>query len=331
MGFSANGVHAFHAYRAGDDPALDHRPAGASTVFASRPRPCRGGRRRGAAGRCAGMWRGPPRNLRAEPRHRTRAEAKRFGERHLHRREGGREQLGLLDRDRITLGLTRLRVHERDSILCGRAGADDFRPRMAEQGGFCVFLMCFSPLRMADRPDSRAREGPRARSGYQRAGAAQRGLWVLRSARASCFHTRLGLSRLWRRADRGPVRALAVAASDPARCRRFHRRVRSGASTAERGGSCCRSLLARRTEAVGTALEGVAASVSGLCRGAGTRSSGAPRLRLERARIRRDARRRAIGAEVHTALMQTPRLRARAPERRRGASICASRARNDIG
>ncbi|ROU04092.1 cation:proton antiporter [Histidinibacterium lentulum] len=240
----------------------------------------------------------------------VRAEAKRFGERLDAAVKAAEDSVDILDRDRITLGLIALAGHERDAILA-RVRERTISARMAEQ-----------VLSDADRLIEGARS--QGRSGYQR--AARRSVAYGSAFRAALLlHTRLGLSRPLARltADRFELllsqRLILRDVEDfiDGRIRRIHGR---------RVAELLQELLARRTEAVATALEGLRLQYPGYAEELERRFIRRTALRLEEreySAMREDG---LIGAEVHTALIQTLDARRAAAERRPRLDIALRRA-----
>lgn len=230
----------------------------------------------------------------------VRAEAKRFGARLEAAVRAAEEGADILDRDRITLGLIALAAHEREKILA-RVRERTLSARLAER-----------LLPDAERLIEGARAG--GRSGYQRAarrsagyGAAYRvALWLnnrLGLSRPLAILTADRLERLL--AQRLILRDLGDFIDD--RLRRVHGR---------RVAELLHELLARRIEAVETALEGLSLQYPGYAEELERRLIRRTALRLEEreyAAMRDDG---LIGAEVYTALM-IDLARRRAEEERR--------------
>lgn len=230
----------------------------------------------------------------------VRSEAKRFGERLERVVKSAEDSADILDRDRITLGLIALAGHERDTILA-RMRERTISARMAEQ-----------VLTDADRLIEAARTG--GRSGYQR--AARRSVAYGRAFRgAVLLHNRFRLS--------GPLVDLTadrfelllsqrlilrdLGAFIDGRIRRIHGR---------RVGDLLHELLERRAETVETALQGLRLQYPGYAEELERRFIRRTALRLEEreyAALREDG---LIGAEVHTALMQSLGVRRAAAEDR---------------
>ncbi len=230
----------------------------------------------------------------------VRTEAKAFGERLDAAVTSAEESEDILDRDRITLGLIALAGFERDTIL-ERVRERTISARMAEQ-----------VLSDADRLIESTRAG--GRSGYRR--AARRSVAYGTAFRAAVIlHGRLGLSAPLARmtADRFE-RLLSqrlilrdLDAFIDSRIRRIHGR---------RVADLLHELLARRTESVETALEGLRLQYPGYAEELERRFIRRTALRLEEREytaIREDG---LIGAEVHTTLMQGLTARRAAAEAR---------------
>jgi len=223
----------------------------------------------------------------------VRSEAKRFGERLEEAVRSAEASAEILDRDRITLGLIALAGHERDAILL-QMRERTISARMADQ-----------VLSEADR----LIEGTRSagRNGYQR--AARRSVAYGRAFRAAgLLHGRLGIPGPLARmtADRFELllaqhlilRDLGMFIDG--RIRRIHGR---------RVADLLHELLARRTEMVETALEGLRLQYPGYAEELERRFIRRTALRLEEREysvMREDG---LIGAEVYTALMQDLNLR----------------------
>jgi len=240
----------------------------------------------------------------------VRAEAKRFGERLDAAVKTAEESADILDRDRVTLGLIALAGHERDTILA-RVRERTISARMAEQ-----------VLSDADRLIEGARS--QGRSGYQR--AARRSVAYGRAFRAAVLlHNRLGLPGPLARitADRFELllshRLILrdLGAFIDGRIRRIHGR---------RVAELLHELLARRIEAVETALEGLRLQYPGYAEELERRFIRRTALRLEEreyAAMREDG---LIGAEVFTTLMQDLGARRSAAEERPRLDIALRRA-----
>ncbi len=239
----------------------------------------------------------------------VRSEAKRFGERLDAAVTTAEESADILDRDRITLGLIALAGHERDTILV-RVRERTISARMAEK-----------VLSDADR----LIEGARAhgRSGYQRAG--RRSVAYGRPFRAAVvLNGRLGLSGPLARltADRFELllsQRLILRDLDTfidGRIRRIHGR---------RVAELLHELLARRVEAVETALEGLRLQYPGYAEKLERRFIRRTALRLEEREYTAMREDGLIGAEVYTALMQDLGARRAAAENRPRLDIALRR------
>ncbi|SNS16621.1 cation:proton antiporter [Tropicimonas sediminicola] len=239
----------------------------------------------------------------------VRSEAIRFGERLDAAVKTAEESADILDRDRITLGLIALAGHERDTILA-RMRERTISARMAEQ-----------VLANADQLIEGAHSG--GRSGYQRAARKSVAYGTVFRA-AVILHSRLGLSGPLARmtADRFELllsqrlilRDLGTFIEG--RIRRIHGR---------RVADLLRELLARRIEAVETALEGLRLQYPGYAEELERRFIRRTALRLEEreyAAMREDG---LIGAEVYTALMQDVATRRAAAEERPRLDIALQR------
>ncbi|MGR3545671.1 MAG: cation:proton antiporter domain-containing protein [Roseovarius sp.] len=226
----------------------------------------------------------------------VRSEAKRFAERLDRAVETAEEGAEIQDRDRITLGLIALAGAERDTILA-RFREQAISARLSEQ-----------ILTEADRLIEATRSG--GRTGYQR--AARRSLRFGRAFRfAVLLNNRLRISRplALMTADRFEVllsqRLILRDLSGfiDGRIRRIH---------GKRVADLLHELLARRQEAVETALEGLRLQYPGYAEELERRFIRRTALRLEEREygmLREDG---LIGAELHVALMQdiaTRRLR----------------------
>ncbi|MDG4648202.1 cation:proton antiporter [Roseibacterium sp. SDUM158017] len=240
----------------------------------------------------------------------VRSEAKDFGERLDAAVKTAEASADILDRDRITLGLIALAGHERDQILA-RVRDRTISARMAER-----------ILSDADRLIEGARSN--GRSGYQR--AARRSIAYGSPFQAAVvLQRRLGLSAPLARmtADRFELllsqRLILrdLGAFIDGRIRRIHGR---------RVAELLRDLLARRVEALETALEGLRLQYPGYAEELERRFIRRTALRLEEreyAAMREDG---LIGAEVHTALMQDIALRRAIAEGRPRLDIAIQRA-----
>ncbi|MDO6588536.1 cation:proton antiporter [Salipiger sp. 1_MG-2023] len=218
----------------------------------------------------------------------VRTEAKRFGKRLDAAVKEAEASADILERDRIALGLIALAGHERDTIL-ERVRERTISARMAEL-----------VLSNADRLIEGART--QGRSGYQRAarrsvsyGSAFRGAVLL--------HGRLGFSAPLARmtADRFELllsqRLILrdLGAFIDGRIRRIHGR---------RVAELLHELLARRIEAIETALDGLRLQYPGYAEEIERRFIRRTALRMEEREyvaMREDG---LIGTEVYTALMQ---------------------------
>jgi CPA1 family monovalent cation:H+ antiporter len=239
----------------------------------------------------------------------VRSEAKRFGERLEMAVKTAEDRADILDRDRITLGLIALAGHERDTILA-RMHERTISARMAD-----------TVLSDADRLIEGARSG--GRNGYRR--AARRSIaygWAFRAS--VVLHNRLGLSQPLARltADRFErllsqrliLRDLGTFIDG--RIRRIHGR---------RVAELLHDLLARRVEAVETALEGLRLQYPGYAEELERRFIRRTALRLEEreyATMREDG---LIGAEVHAKLMEKIAQRRAASEDRPPLDIALQR------
>ena len=240
----------------------------------------------------------------------VRSEAKRFGERLETAVKMAEDNAGILDRDRIALGLIALAGHERDTILA-RMKERTISARMAE-----------IVLSDADRLIEGARS--QGRNGYQR--AARKSLAYGRAFRAAVLlHGRLRLSGPLARmtADRFE-RLLSqrlimrdLGSFINGRIRRIHGR---------RVADLLHELLSRRIEAVETALEGLRLQYPGYAEELERRFIRRTALRMEEreyAAMREDG---LIGAEVHMALMQDLAARRGAAEERPRLDVAIQRA-----
>lgn len=239
----------------------------------------------------------------------VREEAKRFGERLEGAVRAAEESTDILDRDRVTLGLIALAGHERGTILA-RVRERAISARMAEQ-----------VISDADRLIEGARTA--GRGGYQR--AARRSVAYGRAIRAALvLHNRLRIS--WPlarmtadRFERLLSQRLILRDVDEfidKRIRRIHGR---------RVADLLHELIARRTEAVETALEGLRLQYPGYAERLERRFIRRTALRLEEreyATLRDDG---LIGAEVHTALLQDLTQRRAAAEKRPPLDIALQR------
>jgi monovalent cation:H+ antiporter, CPA1 family len=218
----------------------------------------------------------------------VRSEAKRFAERLNRAVEVAEENAEILDRDRITLGLIALAGAERDMVLA--------------QSRERTISTALSELLLADadRLIEAARTG--GRTGYGR--AARASVSYGRAFRAAVLlHNRLGVSAPLARmtADRFELllaQRLILRDLDgfiDGRIRRIHGR---------RVAELLHELLARRTETVDTALEGLRLQYPGYAEEIERRFIRRTALRLEEreyAMMRGDG---LIGAELYTALVE---------------------------
>ena len=221
------------------------------------------------------------------PREVVRSEAKRFGERLDDAVKSAEASADILDRDRITLGLIALAGHERDTILA-RVRDRTISARMAEQ-----------VISDADRLIEGARTA--GRNGYQR--AARRSVAYGKDFRAAVIlHSRLRLSgplaRLTAdRFERLLAQRLILRDLDgfiDGRIRRIHGR---------RVAELLQELLARRVEAVETALEGLRLQYPGYAEELERRFIRRTALRLEEREYTAMREDGLIGAEVYTTLI----------------------------
>lgn len=218
----------------------------------------------------------------------VRTEAKRFAERLNTAVEAAEENAEILDRDRITLGLIALAGAERDMVL------DQSRERTISTA------LAEQLLADADRLIEATRTG--GRTGYGR--AARASVSYGRIFRAAVFlHNRLGVSAPLARmtADRFELllaQRLILRDLDgfiDGRIRRIHGR---------RVAELLHELLARRTETVDTALEGLRLQYPGYAEEIERRFIRRTALRLEEreyATMRGDG---LIGAELYTVLVE---------------------------
>jgi len=240
----------------------------------------------------------------------VRSEAKRFGERLDAAVKSAEESADILDRDRITLGLIALAGHERDMILA-RVRERTISARMAEQ-----------VLSDADRLIEGARS--QGRSGYNR--AARRSVAYGRGFRiAVLLNSRLRLSGPLARmtADRFELLlSQRLILRDlgkfiDGRIRRIHGR---------RVADLLHELLARRIEAVETALQGLQLQYPGYAEELQRRFIRRTALRLEEREYTAMREDGLIGAEVHTTLMQDLDARRAVAEERPHLDIALQRA-----
>ncbi len=239
----------------------------------------------------------------------VRSEAKSFGKRLEQAVHIAEDSADILDRDRVTLGLIALAGHERDTILA-RVRERTISARMAEQ-----------VLSDADRLIEGAQSG--GRSGYQRAG--RRSVAYGRGFRAAVLlHSRLHISGPLVRmtADRFELllsQRLVLRDLGPfidGRIRRIHGR---------RLADLLQELLARRIEAVATALEALRLQYPGYAEELERRFIRRTALRLEEREytiMREDG---LIGSEVYTKLMEDLVARRAAAEERPSLDIALQR------
>lgn len=240
----------------------------------------------------------------------VRSEAKSFGERLDEAVKTAEDSADILDRDRITLGLIALAGHERDSILL-RVRDRTISTRMAEQ-----------VLSDAERLIEGARTS--GRNGYQR--AARRSVAYGRAFQAAVLlQRRLGISGPLARltADRFELllsQRLVLRDLDSfidRRIRRIHGR---------RVADLLHELLARRVEALETALEGLRLQYPGYAEELERKFIRRTALRLEEREYTAMREDGLIGAEVHSALMQDIAARRTAAEARPRLDIAIQRA-----
>ncbi|NHN36170.1 cyclic nucleotide-binding domain-containing protein [Pseudomaricurvus alcaniphilus] len=244
------------------------------------------------------------------PQDLRRSEAKLFAERLDAAVSKAEDNTGVLERDRITLGLIALAVAERNAIL-DRIREHTFSIRLAERA-------------VADA--SRLIEGARTggRVGYQR--AARRNLRYGRSYRAALFaHNHLHWSApLAQMSSKrfGILLSQRVILRDlegfiKARIRRLHGR---------RVAKLLQEILSRRQEMVETALDGLRLQFPGYAEEISRRFIRRTALRLEEreyAALRADG---LIGTEVYTALMQDIHARRSIAEQRPNLDLVLQRA-----
>ncbi|KEJ95248.1 cation:proton antiporter [Pseudosulfitobacter pseudonitzschiae] len=239
----------------------------------------------------------------------VRSEAKQFGERLDETVKAAEDSVGILDRDRITLGLIALAGHERDTILA-RVRERTITARMAEQ-----------VLSDADRLIEGAQAG--GRSGYQL--AARRSVAYGKVFRlAVMLRNRLRLPAPLGRmtADRFELllsqrlilRDLSLFIDN--RIVRIHGR---------RVADLLHELLSRRIEAVETALEGLRLQYPGYAEKLERRIIRRTALRFEEREYMAMREDGLIGAEVYTALMQSLAARRAAAEDRPRLDIALQR------
>lgn len=239
----------------------------------------------------------------------VRSEAKNFGERLDQTVQAAEDGAEILDRDRITLGLIALAGHERDTILV-RMRERTISQRMAEQ-----------VLSDADRLIEGARSD--GRNGYQR--AARRsvsygqgfkiGVALQRRLRLSGPLARMTADRFEMLLSQRLILRDLDAFID-SRIRRIHGR---------RVADLLHELLARRVEAMETALEGLRLQYPGYAEKLERRFIRRTALRLEEREytiMREDG---LIGAEVYTSLMQRLNAQRGASEQRPTLDIAIRR------
>ncbi|WP_424934265.1 cation:proton antiporter [Amaricoccus macauensis] len=239
----------------------------------------------------------------------VRSEAKRFGKRLDKAVKRAEARSGILDRDRVALGLIALAGHERGTILA-RVRERTISARMAEQ-----------VLPDADRLIEWTRSGGRA--GYQR--AARQSVAYGKAFRAAVLlHSRLGISQPLSQmtADRFE-RLLSqrlilrdLGAFIEGRIRRIHGR---------RVAVLLQELLSRRMDMVETALEGLRLQYPGYAEQLERRFIQRTTLRLEEREYTAMREDGLIGTEVYTALMQDLVARRAASEKRPPLDIALER------
>lgn len=239
----------------------------------------------------------------------VRSEAKRFGDRLDTAVKSAEDSADILERDRVTLGLIALAGHERDTVLA-RVRDKTISGRMAEQ-----------VISDADRLIEAARTG--GRSGYQRAG--RRSVAYGRAIRITVWlHGRLRISAPLARltADRFEILlSQRLVLRDmggfiDGRIRRIHGR---------RLADLLHELLARRIEAVETALESLRLQYPGYAEELERRFIRRTALRLEEREygaMREDG---LINAEVHAKLTEGVAQRRAAAEARPPLDIALQR------
>ncbi|MEM5500340.1 cation:proton antiporter [Ahrensia kielensis] len=239
----------------------------------------------------------------------VRSEAKKFGERLNDTVQAAEDGAEILDRDRITLGLIALAGHERDTVLI-RMRERTISQRMAEQ-----------VLSDADQLIEGARSG--GRYGYQRA-ARKTVSYGLDFKIGVALQRRLHLSGPLARmtADRFELllsQRLILRDLDAfidKRIRRIHGR---------RVAELLHELVARRVEALETALEGLRLQYPGYAEKLERRFIRRTALRLEEREysiMREDG---LIGAEIYTALMQDLNVQRAATEKRPSLDVAIQR------
>lgn len=239
----------------------------------------------------------------------VRSEAKHFAERLDSAVQATEDGGDILDRDRITLGLIALAGHERDTVL-DRMRERTISQRMAEQ-----------VLSDADRLIEGARSG--GRNGYQRA-ARQSVAYGQGFKIGVALQRRLHLSAPLARmtADRFELllsQRLILRDLDAfidRRIRRLHGR---------RVADLLHDLLARRVEAVETALEGLRLQYPGYAEKLERRFIRRTALRLEEREYTNMREDGLIGAEVYTSIMQRLNMQRAASEKRPSLDIAIQR------
>ncbi|WP_417490152.1 cation:proton antiporter [Maricaulis sp.] len=240
----------------------------------------------------------------------VRSEAKRFGKRLDKAVKTAEESVDILDRDRVTLGLVALAGHERDTILA-RMRERTISARMADQ-----------VLSDADRLIEGAQT--QGRRGYQL--AARRSVAYGRAFRAAVWlHSRLHLSGPLARMTADRFEFLLsqrlilrdLNAFIRGRIRRIH-----GRQVAD----MLHDLLARRIEAVETALEGLRLQYPGYADQLERRFIRRTALRLEEREYSTMLEDGLIGSEVFTDLMKALGSRRAAAEQRPRLLIAPQRA-----
>lgn len=222
-----------------------------------------------------------------------RAEAKQFGQRLEGSVKAAEDDVDILDRDRITLGLIALAGAERDTILINmRQGT--ISANMSEQ-----------VLSIADRLIEGARTG--GRIGYRRA-AQQSIAYGMQFRIASILHNRLSFST--------PLAQLTADRFEILLSKRFVLRDLGGFIDGRilrihgrRVADLLNDLLDRRIDAVETALEGLRLQYPGYAEELERRFIRRTALRLEKREymvMREDG---LIGPELYTALMQDLAIR----------------------
>ena len=216
----------------------------------------------------------------------VRSEAKRFGERLDTAVRSAEESADILDRDRITLGLIALAGHERDTILARVRERHDF----GTDGGT-------GPVQRGPADRERAPPGPQRIPGAKPDAASPT---AGHSASPCGCNSRLGLSGSLARmtADRFELllsqRLILrdLGAFIDGRIRRIHGR---------RVAELLHELLARRVEAVETALDGLRLQYPGYAEELERRFIRRTALRLEEREYAAMHDDGLIGAEVYTA------------------------------